>query len=97
MFVFIKIWRRWYRKINQKQRRYVMCLVLVVFVFFVFVMVRGYYVDEIFEVLLVVLDGIEFFQKISVVVKFFKLINVYGDVEKCKELKKIRVGKVSLD
>lgn len=74
-----------------------MCLVLVVFVFFVFVMVRGYYVDEIFEVLLVVLDGIEFFQKISVVVKFFKLINVYGDVEKCKELKKIRVGKVSLD
>lgn len=73
-----------------------MCLVLVVLVFFVLVMVRGYRVDEIFEVLFVVLDVVEFLQKISVVVKLFKVVNVYGDVEKCKEFKKIRVGKVSL-
>merc|ERR1711931_191570 len=49
--------------------------------------------DEIPEVPLVVSDGIESLQKTSAAVKLLKSINAYGDVEKCKESKKIRAGK----
>jgi len=41
-------------------------------------------------------DAVESLQKTSAAVKLLKAVNAYGDVEKCKDSKKIRAGKVSL-
>ena len=94
MFAPTKTWRRWHRKINQKQRRFAMCSALAASALPSLVMARGHRVDEIPEVPLVVSDGIESLQKTSAAVKLLKAVNAYGDVEKCKESKKIRAGKV---
>lgn len=96
MFAPTKTWRRWHRKINQKQRRYAMCSALAASALPALVMARGHRVDEIPEVPLVVSDSIESLQKTSAAVKLLKAVNAYGDVEKCKDSKKIRAGKVSL-
>ena len=95
MFAPTKTWRRWHRKINQKQRRYAMCSALAASALPALVMARGHRVDEISEVPLVVSDSIESLQKTSAAVKLLKAVNAYGDVEKCKDSKKIRAGKVS--
>ena len=96
MFAPTKTWRRWHRKINQKQRRYAMCSALAASALPALVMARGHRVDEIPEVPLVVSDSIESLQKTSAAVKLLKAVNAYEDVEKCKDSKKIRAGKVSL-
>ena len=96
MFAPTKTWRRWHRKINQKQRRYAMCSALAASALPALVMARGHRVDDIPEVPLVVSDAVESLQKTSAAVKLLKAVNAYGDVEKCKESKKIRAGKVSL-
>lgn len=96
MFAPTKTWRRWHRKINQKQRRYAMCSALAASALPALVMARGHRVDEIPEVPLVVSDAVESLQKTSAAVKLLKAVNAYGDVEKCKDSKKIRAGKVSL-
>ncbi|XP_073241026.1 large ribosomal subunit protein uL4-like [Porites lutea] len=93
MFAPTKTWRRWHRKINQKQRRYAMCSALAASALPALVMARGHRVDEIPEVPLVVSDSIESLQKTSAAVKLLKAVNAYGDVEKCKDSKKIRAGK----
>ena len=95
MFAPTKTWRRWHRKINQKQRRYAMCSALAASALPALVMARGHRVDEIPEVPLVVSDSIESLQKTSAAVKLLKAVNAYADVEKCKDSKKIRAGKVS--
>lgn len=95
MFAPTKTWRRWHRKINQKQRRYAMCSALAASALPALVMARGHRVDEIPEVPLVVSDSIESLQKTSAAVKLLKAVNAFGDVEKCKDSKKIRAGKVS--
>lgn len=95
MFAPTKTWRRWHRKINQKQRRYAMCSALAASALPALVMARGHRVDEIPEVPLVVSDSIESLQKTSAAVKLLKAVNAYEDVEKCKDSKKIRAGKVS--
>ena len=95
MFAPTKTWRRWHRKINQKQRRYAMCSALAASALPALVMARGHRVDDISEVPLVVSDSIESLQKTSAAVKLLKAVNAYGDVEKCKDSKKIRAGKVS--
>ena len=95
MFAPTKTWRRWHRKINQKQRRYAMCSALAASALPALVMARGHRVDEIPEVPLVISDSIESLQKTSAAVKLLKAVNAYGDVEKCKDSKKIRAGKVS--
>ena len=94
MFAPTKTWRRWHHRINQNQRRYATCSALAATALPSLVMARGHRVEEIPEVPLVISDALESIQKTSAAVKMLKDINAYGDVEKCKDSKRIRAGKV---
>lgn len=94
MFAPTKIWRRWHRRINRNQRRYAVCSALAATALPSLVMARGHRVDEIPEVPLVISDAVESIQKTSAAVKLLKEVHAFSDVEKCKDSKKIRAGKV---
>ena len=96
MFAPTKTWRRWHRKVNVNQRRYAMCSALAGSALPALVMARGHCIENIPEVPLVVANGVESIQKTSSAVKVLKELKAYDDVEKCKDSKKIRAGKVSL-
>lgn len=95
MFAPTKTWRRWHRKINVNQRRFAMCSALAASAIPALVMSRGHRIENIDEVPLVVADSMESCTKTSAAVKLLKAIHAYEDVEKCKESKKIRAGKVN--
>lgn len=94
MFAPTKTWRRWHRKINLKQKRYAMCSALAGSALPALVMARGHRIEKIAEVPLVVANGIESVQKTANAVKLLKDLNAFDDVERCKNSKKIRAGKV---
>ncbi|KAK2565164.1 60S ribosomal protein L4-B [Acropora cervicornis] len=93
MFAPTKIWRRWHRKINVKQRRFAMCSALAATSLPALVMARGHRINDIPEVPLVVSNSVESFQKTKAAVKLLKVLNAYVDVEKCWASKKMRAGK----
>lgn len=95
MFAPTKIWRRWHRKINVKQRRFAMCSALAATSLPALVMARGHRINDIPEVPLVVSNSVESFQKTKAAVKLLKVLNAYVDVEKCWASKKMRAGKVN--
>lgn len=94
MFAPTKTWRKWHRKINVNQRRFALCSALAASALPALIMSRGHRIENIEEVPLVVADGIESVTKTSAAVKLLKAIHAYDDVERCKESKKIRAGKV---
>lgn len=96
MFAPTKTWRKWHRRINVNQKRYAMCSALAGSALPALVMARGHRIDKIPEVPLVVANGIESVQKTSNAVKLLKDLNAYDDVERCKNSKKIRAGKVCI-
>ena len=94
MFAPTKTWRKWHRRINVNQKRYAMCSALASSALPSLVMARGHRIEKISEVPLVVSNGMESIQKTSSAVKMLKELNAYDDVERCKNSKKIRAGKV---
>lgn len=94
MFAPTKTWRKWHRKINVNQRRFALCSALAASALPALIMSRGHRIENIEEVPLVVADGIESVTKTSAAVKLLKAIHAYDDVERCKDSKKIRAGKV---
>jgi ribosomal protein L4 len=96
MFAPTKTWRKWHRKINVNQKRYAMCSALAGSALPALVMARGHRVENIPEVPLVVANAVESIQKTSHAVKLLKDLKAYDDVERCKNSKKIRAGKVCI-
>lgn len=94
MFAPTKTWRRWHRKINVNQRRFAMCSALAASAIPALVMSRGHRIENVNEVPLVIADSMESCTKTSAAVKLLKAIHAYEDIEKCKESKKVRAGKV---
>jgi large subunit ribosomal protein L4e len=97
MFAPTKTWRRWHRKINVHQRRFALCSALAASALPALIMSRGHRIENVEEVPLVVSDSIESVTKTSAAVKLMKAIHAYDDVEKCKESKKVRAGKVRVN
>lgn len=95
MFAPTKTWRKWHHKINIQQRRFAVCSALAASALPSLIMARGHRIEKVPEVPLVVCDAMESVTKTSAAVKLLKAINAYEDVEKCKDSKKIRAGKVS--
>jgi len=93
MFAPTKTWRRWHRRINQKQRRYAVCSALAASAIPALLMARGHKVDGIPEVPVVCTNAIESLTKTKAAVALLKRLNAYEDVEKCQDSKKIRAGK----
>nr|BAH29739.1 ribosomal protein L4 [Dicyema japonicum] len=93
MFGGTKIFRRWYRKINLKQKRYAICSAIAASGVSSLVMAKGHRVEEIPEFPLVVDNDVENLLRTKDAVNLLKKLNAYPDVEKVIDTKRIRPGR----
>mmetsp|Transcript_22353 Transcript_22353/g.46966 ORF Transcript_22353/g.46966 Transcript_22353/m.46966 type:complete len:378 (+) Transcript_22353:119-1252(+) len=93
MFSPTKVWRRWHRKINLKQKRLAVASALAASAVPSLVMARGHRVDDVAEIPLVVSDAAESITKTGKAVDMLKALGVYADVAKAAKSKNIRRGK----
>lgn len=93
MFNPTRVWRKWHRKVNRNQRRYALSSALAASALPALVMARGHRIDEVTEVPIVVDDKLQSLDKTKNAVNILKELNVYGDVQKVIDSKKLRRGK----
>jgi len=93
MFAPTKTWRKWHRRINQKQRRFAICSALAASSIPALLMARGHKIEQVPEVPVVCTNAIESLTKTKAAVALLKQLNAYDDVEKCQNSKQIRAGK----
>ena len=93
MFAPLKIWRRWHRKVNIKQRRHAIASALAASAITPLVMSRGHLVEKIPELPLVIDDNLENYEKTKDAVEFLKRFGAHDDVKKVIKSKCLRRGK----
>ncbi|XP_049852051.1 uncharacterized protein LOC126329066 [Schistocerca gregaria] len=94
MFAPTKIWRRWHRRINRKQRRYAVCSALAASAVPSLVQARGHRISEVKEIPLVVSkSSFADIVKTKRAVSLLKAIHAYEDVQKVIDSKTFRAGK----
>jgi large subunit ribosomal protein L4e len=93
MYSPTKIWRRWHRKINIKQKRYAVCSALAASALPSLVMARGHKIDNVPEVPLVVSDSAEHLTQTKKALELLKKIGALADVTKSKDSKNLHKGK----
>jgi len=93
MFNPTRVWRKWHRKVNRNQRRYALSSALAASALPALVMARGHRIESVQEVPLVVDDKLQGLEKTKNAVSMLKDLNVYDDVQKVIDSKKIRRGK----
>jgi len=93
MFAPLKIWRRWHRRTNLKQKRFAVATALAATAILPLVQARGHRVDQVPEFPLVVDNSVEAIEKTSKAVEFLKDIGAFGDVKKVTNTLKIRAGR----
>lgn len=96
MFAPIKIWRRWHRKVNIKQRRHAAAAAIAASGCTPLVLARGHKVQNVPELPLVVDDKLESIEKTKEAVAFLKRFGVYEDILRVVKSKKLRAGKGKL-
>jgi large subunit ribosomal protein L4e len=92
MFAPNRVWRKWHFKVNKNQRRYALASALAASALPSLVMARGHQIEEVAEVPLVVSDDIQDIKRTADAVKLLKQLDVYDDIEKVKNSKKLRRG-----
>lgn len=75
MFAPTKVWRRWHRKINIKQKRYAVASALAASAVPSLVMARGHRIEQVAEVPLVIGDALEGVKKTSDAVKVRRVVS----------------------
>merc|ERR1719461_2785885 len=93
MFAPLKIWRRWHRRTNLKQKRFAVATALAATAILPLVQARGHRVDQVPEFPLVVDNSVEDIEKTSKAVEFLKDIGAFGDVKKVANTLKLRAGR----
>lgn len=96
MFAPIRIWRRWHRRSNIKQKRYAAATALAASAVLPLVQARGHRVDSVPEFPLVVSDAAEKIERTKEAVRFLKDVGAWGDVQKVIDTVKVRAGKGKL-
>jgi len=96
MFAPTKIWRKWHRKINQKQRRFAVVSALAASAIPGLVLARGHKVEQVAEVPLVIDTSVESIQKTKEAVAILQKVGAYADVQKVLDSRKMRAGKGKL-
>ena len=96
MFAPIRIWRRWHRRSNLKQKRYAIATALAASAVLPLVQARGHRVDKLPELPMVVNDSVEKIERTKQAVKFLKDIGAWADVQKVVDTIKVRAGKGKL-
>lgn len=92
MFAPTKIWRRWHRKVNLKQKRHAVASAISASSVPALVMARGHQIDEIFEIPLV-LDGLEKVERTKDLLKILKNYGACADLERVAKSVAMRAGR----
>jgi len=93
MFAPLKVWRRWHRKINIAQKRYAISSAIAASGIPALLQARGHIIDKIAEVPFVVSDKIESFRKTKEAVSFLRKSNLWDDIARVYNSKRLRAGK----
>ncbi|SCM23356.1 60S ribosomal protein L4, putative [Plasmodium chabaudi chabaudi] len=93
MFNPTKIWRRWGRKINLKEKRYAVCSSIAASGITSLVLARGHRISNLKEVPLVASNDIESMQKTKDALKFLISLGLRDEVNRLIKSKKLRAGK----
>ncbi|SPJ08917.1 60S ribosomal protein L4 [Plasmodium sp. DRC-Itaito] len=93
MFNPTKIWRRWGRKVNLKEKRYAVCSSIAASGVTSLVLARGHRISHLKEVPLVVSNDIESLSKTKEAVNFLVSLGLKDEVNRLVKSKKIRAGK----
>ncbi|KAK1296023.1 60S ribosomal protein L4 [Acorus calamus] len=93
MFAPTKIWRRWHRRVNIKQKRFAVASALAASAVPALVMARGHRIESVPELPLVISDSVESIEKTSSAIKVLKQVGAFPDAEKAKDSHAIRKGK----
>ncbi|MCL4129251.1 UNVERIFIED_CONTAM: hypothetical protein GTU68_024287, partial [Idotea baltica] len=96
MFAPIRIWRKWHRRSNIKQRRFAIATALAASAILPLVQARGHRVDQVPELPLVVDNSTESIERTREAVTFLKNIGAFSDVKKVADTVKVRAGKGKL-
>ncbi len=92
MFAPIRIWRRWHRKSNLKQKKFAIATALAASAILPLVQARGHRVDTVPELPLVVDNSAETIERTKEAVRFLRDIGAFGDVKKVANTIKVRAG-----
>lgn len=87
MFAPTKVWRRWHRKVNLKQKRYAVCTALAASALPALVMARGHRISQVPEMPLVVTDDAQGIAKTKNAMQLLESLGAGEDVEKAKASK----------
>jgi len=93
MFAPTKIWRRWHRRVNIKEKRYAVCSAIAASAIPSLLLARGHRVEGVPQVPLVVDDSASSIKKTAKAVELLKQLGAYADIEKVKASRNIRSGK----
>lgn len=93
MFAPIRIWRRWHRRTNLRQRRYAVATALAASAILPLVQARGHRVDAVPEFPLVIENSVEKIERTREAVRFLKFIGAWNDVQKVIDTERIRAGR----
>ncbi len=93
MFAPLRIWRRWHRRTNLKQRRYAVATALAASAILPLVEARGHRVANIPELPLVIDNKVEKIEKTKEAIRFLQDIEAYADVKKVIDTIKLRAGR----
>lgn len=96
MFAPLHIWRRWYRRVNIKQKRHAVASAIAASGVVPLVLARGHRISNIAELPLVIDDKFESISKTKKAVQILKRLGAYDDVKRVIRGKKIRAGKGKL-
>jgi large subunit ribosomal protein L4e len=93
MFSPTKIWRRWHRRVNVKQKRHAVVTSLSASCLPPLVMARGHRIGEISELPLVVSSGAESVQKTKQAIDMLKKLGCEEELQRVLDSRKVRAGK----
>jgi large subunit ribosomal protein L4e len=95
MFAPIRIWRKWHRRSNLKQKRYAVATAIAASAILPLVQARGHRVD-VPELPFVVSNAAEKIERTKEAVRFLRDAGAWGDVQKVIDTVKVRAGKGKL-
>lgn len=92
MFAPIRIWRKWHRKSNLKQKKFALATAVAASAILPLVQARGHRLDQVPELPLVVDNSVETIERTKEAVKFLRDVGAFDDVKKVANSIKVRAG-----
>ncbi|PWN91851.1 60S ribosomal protein L4/L1/L2 [Acaromyces ingoldii] len=96
MYSPTKVWRRWFVKVNQNQKRFATASALAATAIPSLLLARGHRVEQLEEVPLVISDAAQDFKKTKEALALLQAVNAYPDVVKVSNSRKVRAGQGKL-